>query len=347
MRSSEDRNKPRASIRQKHMRSVKTLLVIVACGSATRLPACCMSYGARPITLARETALIIWDAEKGVEHFIRKAEFTGDAADFGFIFPSPTQPFRLAEANDAAFYWLEALRPYDRFSDSKSEDSKAGGIEILEEREVGDFDATVLRATDGRAMAAWLKKNGHRLRPAMTPWFDHYAKRQWVFTALKYKGRRGAIPTKALCISFKTEKPHYPYKMPSDTWGAEHFRPLDLYVLSKTEMSGHHTGGEAWPAERSWTTEVPAAERDRLERTLVMDRKALDLPKNLVLTRFQNTPAARRYDQDVVFSRAAHSVVTKSPFSGETESPSVWPYWAVGLGAVGAFAGYRAFRYRR
>ncbi|MBX7134932.1 MAG: DUF2330 domain-containing protein [Fimbriimonadaceae bacterium] len=113
---------------------------------------CCITFGNVAMQLSLETAIIIWDDRQKVEHFIRRAEFRGNAKDFGFIFPSPTQPFRIAVADADAFAHLEMMRPRPAFSIgcSKGEDAAAGGdsVEILEEKMVGDFKATVFRAKD-------------------------------------------------------------------------------------------------------------------------------------------------------------------------------------------------------
>jgi hypothetical protein len=66
----------------------------------------CGSVG-RPgdyIRIAGESAIIIWDPVKKIEHFIRRAAFDTKAADFGFLVPTPTMPkMPLAEVDDAIF----------------------------------------------------------------------------------------------------------------------------------------------------------------------------------------------------------------------------------------------------
>lgn len=181
-------------------------VAIAALAAATSIgQACRITFADFAMRLAAETAIIVWDEEKKIEHFIRRADFIGKAKDFGFIFPSPTQPFRITVANEDTFAKLETHRPTGIGCALKAEpaaDAVAGAVAVLEEKMVGDFKATVFRAQDGAAITKWLADQGHRMRPAMTPWFDHYAQKSWVFTALKYTGRQGRTPTKALCISF-------------------------------------------------------------------------------------------------------------------------------------------------
>ena len=73
----------------------------------------CASIGPRntPVGIATESAIIIWDEENKVQHFIRRASFRTAADHFGFLVPTPTRP-ELKEAEDAAFDVLsEITRP--------------------------------------------------------------------------------------------------------------------------------------------------------------------------------------------------------------------------------------------
>ncbi|MBW2460076.1 MAG: DUF2330 domain-containing protein [Deltaproteobacteria bacterium] len=54
------------------------------------------------MSITSEEALIVWDAERGVEHFIRRGEFRTDADDFGFLVPTPSPP-QLSEVDEDVF----------------------------------------------------------------------------------------------------------------------------------------------------------------------------------------------------------------------------------------------------
>src|SRR5262249_40162983 len=73
------------------------------------LPACCPApHLGQPVVNADQTVIILWDAARQTQHFIRKATFRSDGEDFGFIVPSPTQP-ELEESGNEAFPYLEKL----------------------------------------------------------------------------------------------------------------------------------------------------------------------------------------------------------------------------------------------
>src|SRR6185295_9313390 len=113
---------------------------------------CASAFGiGRRVAIANESAIIIWDDESKTEHFIRRASFTTDAKDFGFLVPTPTQP-ELGDASDQAFQRLEQTLSLTR----KVFGAKGGGgggaapgrVEVLEERRVAGQDVAVLKAND-------------------------------------------------------------------------------------------------------------------------------------------------------------------------------------------------------
>ena len=74
--------------------------------SAGPILACAIApSGNKPVAIADESAIIIWDAANKTQHFIRRASFQSAAPDFGFLVPTPSKP-ELAEASDAAFAHL-------------------------------------------------------------------------------------------------------------------------------------------------------------------------------------------------------------------------------------------------
>jgi hypothetical protein len=308
----------------------RSLWVIGAMVAMPLAEACCISYADAAMTLADERAIIVWDQEAKVQHFIRSARFEGEAKDFGFILPTPTQPTAIEVANEEVFGLLEAARPSTMGCGPKS-DAAAGGLEVLEQKMVGDFQVTVLKAKEGKSVADWLAKNGHKMRPAMEPWLDHYAERGWILTAFKYDGPKSKEPTNAVRVSFKSEFPHYPYKMPTDTWSSpSHHRQLDLFVVSQTAMKGFYNNAKPWETAANWSNKLNEYNRTRLAEFLGTKGKPLNLPLDLTVTRFVNVPEATGYEYDLIF---------------EPDNPPYWALW-LGFGAFG-YAGYAWWRRSR
>ena len=56
----------------------------------------------KPVSIASESAIIVWDASSKTEHFIRRASFSTTAEYFGFLVPTPGKP-TLSETDDDTF----------------------------------------------------------------------------------------------------------------------------------------------------------------------------------------------------------------------------------------------------
>jgi hypothetical protein len=242
-----------------------------ACAVAPRM--------AEHVAIAAESAIIVWDKATKTEHFIRRAEFQAEKADFGFLVPTPTKP-ELTEAPDDAFRELEqATRPeqivergYDfeatacalLFTTRKSAAVPAGieearpPVRVLEEKQVGGFDAAVLEADNPSALAEWLKSHGYASRPALEEWLAPYVEKKWKLTAYKIAAAAepapptaepyprplgGAFGTHAVRMTFHTERPFFPYREPRDqregpTANLAPSRLLRLFVLGDARVGG-------------------------------------------------------------------------------------------------------------
>ena len=260
------------------------------------------------MSLVDEKAIIVWDAERKLEHFVRQASFEGEAADFGFIVPAPTEP-KVAEAKAEAFAGLEeyvaSMSRTKGFSigcSAPEPTDAAADVELIDQYVVGDYEVSVLKATDGGSMLGWLEANGYTNRPAMEDWLDHYAKMGWYFAALKFVRPEDAQTpaTNAVRVSFTTDVPFYPYKMPSDTWPKGHYRPIALYfVTSGVARAFYRDGGGDWEAEVRWSGALPRDEAVALASGIGLVPE--DIPEGATLTAFHNTENATGYDHDLYF----------------------------------------------
>lgn len=263
---------------------------------------CCLAYPPNaPMSLVGENAIIVWNAEKKVEHFVRQANFAGKADDFGFIVPTPTKP-TVFEADEEAFWILEDGGLPTAAASVGETDAAAGSVEVIAQYDVGDFKASILKASDGASLNTWLATNGYSSRPAMTEWLDHYAKMDWHFAALKLtKGKsKEELKTKAVRVTFSTDVPFYPYKMPSDTWPQGHFRPLKLYFVANGVARAQYRGSSKnWEADVNGSRRLDPDSIQRLAYSLKLEEG--DIPKGASVTVFQNGADATDYSQDLYF----------------------------------------------
>jgi hypothetical protein len=200
------------------------------------------------VETADEEAVIAWDAEHHVEHFIRKAAFHSTAKAFGFLVPTPSVP-QLGEVPDTVFGALDAaIAPkvrveYRGFEPScicmaamsKGADEARGTVHVLQTVHVAGFDATTVVADDTDALARWLESHGFERSPALVDWLAAYVTAHWTITAFvvtsdETQAERYDLATRAVHMTFATDRPFYPYREPPTT--SKMPRLLRVYVLA-------------------------------------------------------------------------------------------------------------------
>ncbi|MDA0982130.1 MAG: hypothetical protein O3A06_03640 [Proteobacteria bacterium] len=85
--------------------------------------------------------------------------------------------------------------------------------------------------------------------PELTAWYRHYIEQKWIFTAFKIDGSeasRRLARGKAVRMSFKTERPFFPYREPEsgrrDDGGK---RLLPIHLLAEARYEGEIGRGGA------------------------------------------------------------------------------------------------------
>ncbi len=315
--------------------------------SSTPTPACCPArpISGKPVVNADQTVILIWDPATKTEHFIRKASFKGEAADFGFVVPSPSQP-ELSESGNEAFPYLQKLTEPERKKAPRSGGSVGCGcgmktagplaaksrpeVRMLEEKVVAGYKASVLEADSSVALVRWFKEHGYAFSPEVEAWAKPYVEAKWKFTALKIDKPRDAedaarVGTQALRLSFKTDRPLFPYREPNpekdaEAVGAKH-RLLRIYFLSDTKYKGEMNAA-AWTGKVAWAGQLDAKQRAAVLELLNLPPTTG--PAEWWLTEFEDEWPYRDAPSDVYFVRdREQSPVRRPPIYEYTSAP--WP----------------------
>jgi hypothetical protein len=289
------------------------------------MPACCVvpAFG-KAVVNADQTVVIVWDAATRAQHFIRKASFQSEADDFGFIVPSPSQP-ELEESGNDAFPYLQTLtepkviklpRPISigcghslEMVGSAPGSSYVQGVTVLQETEVAGFNAVVLETKSSEALTAWLKEHGYAFSPEVAAWAKPYVEGGWKFTALKISKKHSspatAVAAASLRITFKTERPLFPYREPDPKAFAQALgvkeRLLRIYFLAEARYRGQLTKEVPWTGQVAWAGKLTP-------QTCTKLREMLKLPANTGsaswwLTEFEDRWPYRAAPADLYFSR--------------------------------------------
>ena len=237
-----------------------------------------------PPIITGEQAVIIWDGAHKTEHFIRQADISTKEANVGFVVPTPNVP-QLVEA-DAAIFELAAdqaepkrvpavlsqtpfeflkrlslsfgvTRVFTTITMQLATASAGPYVEVISEQDVANYHATVLAADDSASLSQWLKENGYAWNKDDDAWLAPYLAAKWKITAFKLlpgsgDPGTGKIQSKAIRMSFTTDRPFFPYsepKNPPQPGGRE----LKVAILSDTRVSGRLDDGHTWPGELQYS----------------------------------------------------------------------------------------------
>jgi hypothetical protein len=251
-----------------------------ACASVTR--------PAEVVEVAAERAIIVWDAARRVEHFIRAAAFETTARDFGFLVPTPSVPTLAAETS-ALFDRLAAhsrppvivrhpwvlsptlscmvmsLRSSPNSISVASVLPESQGLDpvrVLSEQQVAGYNAVVLEASDPAALSRWLTQHEYATTPELTAWLAPYVARGWKLTAFKVASRdanEGGPPSLApVRMTFAADAPYYPYRepvAPRPAAPSREIRPrrLEVHVVSDQRLDGTIGSTLTWPGRVTYS----------------------------------------------------------------------------------------------
>ncbi len=305
---------------------------------------------AQAVHVDSEKAVIIWDEQSKTEHFIRSAQFTGTAKDFGFLVPTPSVP-ELSETANNFDLFKPMTKPEDVYEDkfdgfdfmplvfrylfagSSSTDfrdgipagipgavSGAAGaavVRVLKQKKIAGYDATILEANNAAALNTWLEKHGYQSSPALEQWLEKYVKANWKITAFKVASDGEAIPLQlgAVRMSFKTAQPFYPYREPAPAAGENKnsSRLLKVWFLSQKKMNATigMQSNVQWPASTYWSNTINAGQREEIANHFKLPID--QLPAQTWMTEFNDNSSPRPATDELFFAATADQNSVKPP----------------------------------
>jgi hypothetical protein len=300
--------------------------ILVGCCAASHDARAC-APAPRPgaeVSIADESAIVVWDKDAKREHFIRRASFRSDAKDFGFLVPTPDIP-ELSAVDDAIFTRLEQVTSPEEihqarytllptglllgfFLLSRGAPGSSSSVRVLDEQRVAGYDAVVLGADSPDALAGWLASHGYAARPALEQWLRPYVAQKWKLTAFRIASDAGAgtISTQAVRMSFHTDRPFFPYREPSDQRDPTPTplrRSLRIFYVASERASAVIGVADHWPGRTLWS--------DRLDPARA--QLPVDTTPGAWLTAFEDDASPRPGTDDLYFSPANDRAAFRPP----------------------------------
>jgi hypothetical protein len=223
-------------------------------------------------------------------------------------------------------------------------------VRVLEEKRVAGFNAVVLESNSSTALVRWLEEHGYAYSPELAAWAKPYIEAGWKITALKvardaadrYRQTRSAglpipvaedttnrdrqtVSASALRLSFKTDRPLFPYREPDPGSSAKalgaHDRLLRIYFIAEAQYEGELTRETAWTGNTVWAGKVPDGDRRLLLEALRLPPTTG--PRAWYLTELEDHWQYRAAPADLYFHRSADQC--------EIRRPSITQYVATSL----------------
>jgi hypothetical protein len=132
--------------------------------------------------------------EDGIQTLVLKPEWQGNAKEFAIVYPTPSKP----EVNEAPKWIFDELdtatNPWpdvifmadDEAVFSTKAANEAGTVAVVEEKQVGEYEVTVLTATDADDLVEYLEDNGYNYTKDDASKVEYYvAQGGFYFIALK------------------------------------------------------------------------------------------------------------------------------------------------------------------
>jgi len=181
---------------------------------------------------AQEAILIFHSAQtpgEATEDLILKVRVTGEADNFAWVIPFPTQPAIFKEEDglfQELFAYVETRRqqvgqkPLGDTKGAEAPKAEAKGIEVLARKVVGNYDTAIVRETQAGSLNLWLLKEGYQALANADDVIAFYRRKGYVFACIKVSGaalvKGQPVDLHPLRFSFTTggrDGIYYPMKM--------------------------------------------------------------------------------------------------------------------------------------
>lgn len=192
-------------------------------------------------------AFLSWN--EGSEHYVIDPGLRGTAQDFGMVAAFPSRP----EINRAPDNLFQELFDYTKPLPSQRSGSDGTGyfgsvgatapqstVTVVEVKEVGDFTASVLTATDSISLAQWLRDNNYKTHDSDLENFNYYVQRGgYYFVALKLtthtqSEEKSEYKLTPLEFIFSSPTPFVPLRLVRGT--TKHQVRFSLYTASQKPL---------------------------------------------------------------------------------------------------------------
>lgn len=150
-----------------------------------------MVYYDEDIHEPTQKAAIVFDGN--LEQLIIQVTYEGELTNFAWVIPVPNYP-DINESNSRLFEELHFLtQPNYRTPPNlffgrvmmAGMDKQMEGVNVLEQKQVGIYEVTVLSSTNPNALVNWLNENNYKVSEKAESVLNFYIQKEWYFIAMR------------------------------------------------------------------------------------------------------------------------------------------------------------------
>lgn len=272
------------------------------------------------------------------ENLVVSTSFSGNSKDFAWVIPTPTKP-EVFKSSHEIFTTLQEITKTSDYAPQTSSampalglGTKSDTVQVIEEKTIDIYDTAVLKATDDKALAGWLKDHGYNFPQDKSYMLQEYINNGWYFTIAKIQNTliqdtsinndlsSGTITP--LRLKFSSDKIIYPMKLtrlaldyaqenvPKSTSGqliTDSYSPtmqISLYVLSDSKTTQDKM-------QTQWANWINSDDIASLNTSVTEDSWISG--SRLFLTKMSNDINIKDIDNDFLITKAPNNKIYPVP----------------------------------
>lgn len=191
----------------------------------------------KEIEMEGEQGIVVYDKAEKKEQMAIYFELSGSSNSSALIVPTPVQA-EISQIKKEVLedLYLMANPPTEAFGIGDTLAPTSSGIEVLEQKEVGEFEVSALRADSYQSLYDWAKENEYQLSEKYENIVRTYIDSDFVLNLIKLKkdGNEGDI--NPLIFTFNSDELFYPLMTLKNDDRPSLDTTLTLYLLTDEEI---------------------------------------------------------------------------------------------------------------
>jgi MYXO-CTERM domain-containing protein len=262
----------------------------------------CNGVQPTPVDQTGENILFVWEGDAVEAHI--QIQYAGEATQFGWVIPLQSLPEFSVGSEPLFTALLNSSVPtltinqtFDQCEDpdsgnngsatnasgfddgggetgSAGDDDTGGGVEVLQEVQVGAFAIDVIQGSDAQAVYDWLEANEYQQDPDALPILQEYIDEGFIFGAVKLVGGVETDQIHPIVLRFDGSEPCVPLRL-TRIAAVENMAVRSFFLAAERMVPSNYRHVLVNQAKLDWVSVPPAMNYNDVV-TLAVDEENAD-----------------------------------------------------------------------